>query len=135
MPERDGIFLNLLMLDLLAVSGKKPTELIHDMWKEFGEFHFGRRDLHIPIEAGMSVVQTLKSAPPAVFAGRKVQNIGTLDGCKVFLEKDSWILFRQSGTEPLLRVYCEAGSKREVEEILGAGLRFVEQIAGSGVHV
>jgi phosphomannomutase len=135
MPERDGIFLNLLMLDLLAVSGKKPTELIRDMWKEFGEFHFGRRDLHIPIEAGMSVVQTLKSAPPAVFAGRKVQNIGTLDGSKVFLEKDSWILFRQSGTEPLLRVYCEAGSKREVEEILGAGLRFVEQIAGSGVHV
>jgi hypothetical protein len=73
MPERDGIFLNLLMLDLLAVSGKKPTELIRDMWKEFGEFHFGRRDLHIPIEAGMSVVQTLKSAPPAEFAGRKVR--------------------------------------------------------------
>jgi phosphomannomutase len=83
----------------------------------------------------MSVVQTLKSAPPAVFAGRKVENVGTLDGSKVFLEKDSWILFRQSGTEPLLRVYCEAPSRAEVEEILAAGLRFVEQIAGTGVHV
>ncbi len=51
MPERDGIFLNLFMLDLLAFSGKKPTELIRDMWKEFGEFHFGRRDLHVPIAA------------------------------------------------------------------------------------
>jgi len=135
MPERDGIFLNLLMLDLLAVSGKKPTELIRDMWKEFGEFHFGRRDLHIPIEAGLAVVQTLKSAPPAGFAGRKVESVGTLDGSKVFLEKDSWILFRQSGTEPLLRVYCEAPSMAAVDEILAAGLRFVEQIAGTGVHV
>ena len=135
MPERDGIFLNLLMLDLLAVSGKKPTELIRDMWKEFGEFHFGRRDLHIPIEVGMSVIQTLKSAPPAEFAGRNVENVGTLDGSKVFLAGDSCILFRQSGTEPLLRVYCEAPSQREVEEILAAGLRFVEQIAGMGVHV
>ncbi|HET9131276.1 MAG TPA: phosphoglucomutase/phosphomannomutase family protein, partial [Terriglobia bacterium] len=135
MPERDGIFLNLLMLDLLAVTGKKPTELIRDMWKEFGEFHFGRRDLHIPIEAGTTVVQTLKSAPPAGFAGRKVENVGTLDGSKVFLERDSWILFRQSGTEPLLRVYCEAPSKAEVDEILASGLTFVEQIAGTGVHV
>jgi phosphomannomutase len=135
MPERDGIFLNLLMLDLLAISGKKPTELIRDMWKEFGEFHFGRRDLHIPIEAGLTVVETLKSTLPAVFAGRKVESVGTLDGSKVFLEKDSWILFRQSGTEPLLRVYCEAPSRAAVDEILGAGLRFVEQIAGTSVHV
>ena len=52
-----------------------------------------------------------------------------------FLERDSWILFRQSGTEPLLRVYCEAPSKAEVEEILASGLTFVEQIAGTGVHV
>jgi phosphomannomutase len=135
MPERDGIFVNLLMLEMLAVTGKKPTELIRDMWKEFGEFHFGRRDLHVPIEAGLAVVQTLKNSPPAGFAGRKVQNIGTLDGAKVFLEKDSWILFRQSGTEPLLRVYCEAPSKMAVDEILTEGLRFVEQIARTGVHV
>ena len=52
LPERDGIFVNLLMLDLLAASGKTCTELIQDMWKEFGEFHFDRRDLHVPIEAG-----------------------------------------------------------------------------------
>lgn len=135
MPERDGIFLNLLMLDLLAVSGKKPKELVRDMWKEFGEFHFGRRDLHIPIEAGSSVVQTLKNAPPERFAGRNVESVGTLDGSKVFLGKDSWILFRQSGTEPLLRVYCEAPSQAAVEEILAAGLKFVEQISGPGVHV
>jgi phosphomannomutase len=135
MPERDGIFLNLLMLDMLAASGKKPTELVHDMWKEFGEFHFGRRDLHIPIDAGQAVVSALRKSPPKQFAGRNVGNVGSLDGSKVFLDGDCWILFRQSGTEPLLRVYCEAPAKSAVDEILAAGLKYVEQIGGTGVHV
>jgi phosphomannomutase len=135
MPERDGIFLNLMMLDLLASSGKRLTELVRDMWKEFGEFRFGRRDLHIPIDAGQAVVESLRTSPPSDFAGRKVSNVGTLDGSKVFLEKDSWILFRQSGTEPLLRVYCEAPSQAAVDEILGSGMKFVEQFGQTGVHV
>lgn len=127
LPERDGIFINLLFLDLLAASGKSCTELIHNMWKEFGEFHYDRRDLHVPIEAGNQVVATWKNDPPATFAGRRVQEVGKLDGSKVFLENDSWILFRQSGTEPLLRVYCEAPSREAVADIMGSGLKFVEQ--------
>jgi phosphomannomutase len=133
LPERDGIFINLLMLDLLAASGKSCTELIRDMWKEFGEFHFDRRDLHVPIETGLAAVAKWNSDPPTTFAGRKVSEIGKLDGSKVFLEKDSWILFRQSGTEPLLRVYCEAPTKAAVKEIMSAGLRFVEQFGPAGV--
>jgi phosphomannomutase len=134
LPERDGIFINLLFLDLLAASGKSCTELIHDMWREFGEFHYDRRDLHVPIEAGNQVVATWKNNPPASLAGRRVQEVGKLDGSKVFLENDSWILFRQSGTEPLLRVYCEAPSREAVAEIMGAGLKFVEQFTSDGVH-
>ena len=56
-----------------------------------------------------------------------------MDGSKVFLDKDSWILFRQSGTEPLLRVYCEAPTKAGVREIMNAGLKFVEQFTPAGV--
>src|SRR5437870_4150223 len=134
LPERDGIFINLLVLDLLAASGKTPTELIRDMWNEFGEFHFDRRDLHVPIAAGNAVVAKWKTDPPASFAGRHVREVGKLDGSKVFLENDSWILFRQSGTEPLLRVYCEAPSPSAVAEIMGAGLKFVEQFTSAGVH-
>ena len=133
LPERDGIFINLLMLDLLAASGKTCTQLIQEMWKEFGEFHFDRRDLHVPIQAGRAAVEKWKADPPPSFAGRRVQGIGTLDGSKVFLETDSWILFRQSGTEPLLRVYCEAPTKAAVQEILNSGLRFVEQFTSTGV--
>jgi len=134
LPERDGIFINLLFLDLLAASGKSCTELIHNMWKEFGEFHYDRRDLHIPIEIGNAVVAKWRTTPPATFAGRRVQNVGMLDGSKVFLESDSWILFRQSGTEPLLRVYCEAPTESAVAEIMAGGLDFVEQFGSDGVN-
>jgi phosphomannomutase len=134
LPERDGIFVNLMMLDLLAASGKTCTELVRDMWSEFGEFHYGRRDLHVPIQAGQAAVEKWKQDPPASFAGRRVRDVGKLDGSKVFLENDSWILFRQSGTEPLLRVYCEAPTQEAVDEIMGAGLKFVEQFTSSGVH-
>jgi phosphomannomutase len=133
LPERDGIFINLLFLDLLAASGKTCTELIHDMWKEFGEFHYDRRDLHVPVEAGNSVVAKWKTDPPQTLGGRRVQGVGKLDGSKVFLENDSWILFRQSGTEPLLRVYCEAPKQSAVDEIMAAGLEFVEQFQRQGV--
>jgi len=133
LPERDGIFINLLMLDLLATSGKTCTQLIRDMWAEFGEFHYGRRDLHIPAAAAQAVVETLRTSPPATFAGRRVQEVGRLDGSKVFLDGDAWILFRQSGTEPLLRVYCEAPTQTAVDGVIAAGLEFVEQIRRRGV--
>src|SRR5688572_27581085 len=64
LPERDGIFINLLFLDLLATSGKSCTELIREMWKEFGEFHFDRRDLHVPIAVGTAVVEAWRKNPP-----------------------------------------------------------------------
>jgi phosphomannomutase len=133
-PERDGTFINLLLLDLLAATGKSCTQLVRDMWDEFGEFHFDRRDLHIPMKTGTAVVDNLRTQPPAAFAGRPVLRVETLDGSKVFLEKDSWILFRQSGTEPLLRVYCEAPSEAEVQKILAAGLSLVEQTGRGGVE-
>jgi phosphomannomutase len=133
LPERDGIFVNLLFLDLLANSGKTCTQLLHEMWQEFGEFHFDRRDLHVPIPAGQAVVESFRTSPPVSFAGRPVIRVETLDGSKVFLEKDSWILFRQSGTEPLLRVYCEAPSAAAVQEILSTGLKLVEQTQRAGV--
>src|SRR4029079_8709922 len=76
LPERDGIFVNLLFLDLLAASGKSCTELQQEMWNEFGEFHFDRRDLHVPIEAGNAVVAKWRTDPPPTFAGRRVERVG-----------------------------------------------------------
>jgi phosphomannomutase len=134
MPERDGIFINLLTLDLLAASDKTCSTLLRDMWKEFGEFHYDRADLHVPMEAGSAALDSLRTNPPLMFGGKRVREVGNLDGSKVYLEGDSWILFRQSGTEPLLRVYCEAPSRAQVGRIIQDGLRFVEQFSNRGVQ-
>src|SRR5262245_45004871 len=122
-PERDGIFNCLLLLEAVLAAGKKPSEIVRDVWREFGEFHFERRDLHVHIEAGQKLVSDLRVNTPDSFAGYKVVNIATLDGTKLIFEDDSWILFRQSGTEPLLRIYCEATSVEKMMKMIEEGVR------------
>ena len=122
LPERDGLFLQILLLDLLATTGKGLTALIGDMWTEFGEFHYHRRDLHVGSDASQQLISALKEKPPKDFADRSIHEIRTLDGLKMILDNDSWILFRRSGTEPVLRIYCEAPTETAVTEILEAGI-------------
>jgi phosphomannomutase len=122
-PERDGIFNCLLLLEAVIESGKKPSELVRAIWQEFGEFHFERRDLHVPIEKGQQLIEEMKTRTPAEFAGYKVENVATLDGAKLIFADESWILFRQSGTEPILRVYCEATSIEKMKRLIDEGAR------------
>ncbi|MGE0885561.1 MAG: phosphoglucomutase/phosphomannomutase family protein [Blastocatellales bacterium] len=125
-PERDGVFNCLLLLEAILAMGKKPSEIIRDIWREFGEFHFERRDLHVPIESGQKLVAEMRDNTPGEFAGYKVVNVATLDGTKLFFEDESWILFRQSGTEPVLRVYCEATSIEKMTKMINEGLRLAQ---------
>jgi phosphomannomutase len=122
-PERDGIFNSLILLEAVLAAGKKPSEIVRDIWREFGEFHFERRDLHVPIERGGKLVSDLREKTPDSFAGYKVTGVATLDGTKLIFEDDSWILFRQSGTEPLLRIYCEATSVEKMLKLIDEGER------------
>ncbi|MGH9803508.1 MAG: phosphoglucomutase/phosphomannomutase family protein [Blastocatellia bacterium] len=122
-PERDGVFNSLLLLEAVLAAGKKPSEIIRDIWREFGEFHFERRDLHVPIESGQKLVAAMRDNTPSEFAGHKVTGVGTLDGTKLTFEDESWILFRQSGTEPVLRVYCEATSVEKMTKMTDEGVR------------
>jgi phosphomannomutase len=120
-PERDGIFNSMLLLEAVLAAGKRPSEIVRDIWHEFGEFHFERRDLHVPIEAGLKLVSDLRENTPVKFAGYKVAGIATLDGTKLIFDDDSWILFRQSGTEPVLRIYCEATSVEKMAMMMDEG--------------
>jgi phosphomannomutase len=122
-PERDGILNSLLLLEAVIESGRKPSELVRVIWREFGEFHFERRDLYVPIEAGQRLVSELAARAPSEFAGHKVARVATLDGTKLIFGDDSWILFRQSGTEPVLRVYCEATSLPRMKTLIDEGER------------
>lgn len=125
-PERDGILNALLLLEAVLTAGKTPSQLVRDLWAEFGEFHFERRDLHVPISAGEKLVSRLRVETPTRFAGFEVDHIETLDGTKLVFNDDSWILFRQSGTEPLLRVYCEATSQQKMKTMIDEGERLAK---------
>ena len=120
-PERDGVLNSLLFLEAIITAGKPPSEMLRELHQEFGEFHFGRRDLHMPVARGQELVASLTQQPPTKFAGFDVVKVQTLDGAKLIFGDDSWLLFRQSGTEPVLRIYSEATSVEKMNALLEAG--------------
>ena len=132
LPERDGILNSLLLANVMAEEGKPLGQLVADLQREFGPHHYGRRDLHIPEEVKQSAIQRARSEQTKRLGRYSVLKKEGLDGIKFFLDASSngngatpWILFRASGTEPLLRVYAEAASPELVEEILSSAEAFV----------
>lgn len=132
-PERDGIYNSLLFLESLAVSGKKPTELIAEIHKEFGFFAYGRNDLRVTPEAGLSFLAELQRRAPDNIAGNKVVQMITMDGVKFALADDSWLMFRQSGTEPVLRCYAEGTSQEKAQQLLSEALVLLKKFQPAGV--
>jgi phosphomannomutase len=124
-PERDGVLNSLLFLESIVTAGKPPSVMLADLHREFGEFHFGRRDLHVETQVGRELIEKLTKQTPAEFAGYPVTDVETVDGTKLLFDDESWLLFRQSGTEPVLRIYSEATSVKKMNELLDAA----EQLA------
>lgn len=126
LPERDGIFNALLLLEAVVKSGKSLGEQFAEIEAEVGFKHsYDRLDLHLPsMDHIRAVVEKVSSPQP--IAGQKVVGTDTLDGVKWLFEDGSWLLFRASGTEPVLRVYCEAQSEQAVKSILAEAKRLVE---------
>ncbi len=120
-PERDGVLMALLLLEIVAHHQKPLSELVDGLMRRVGDHHYDRRDLHL--EERVEVVEKLKAAEPKAFAGKPVVRIETLDGVKLRFE-DGWLLFRASGTEPLLRLYCELSDPDEVQRVLDEAERF-----------
>lgn len=119
-PERDGIWIGLVILEFMAKTGKSLQELIQLVYDEVGKFSFGRDDLHITQAQKERVIamctdNTIKSIQEYSIQGRE-----TLDGFKYLLGNESWVMIRPSGTEPVLRVYAQANSDEEVRRILDA---------------
>ena len=127
-PERDGILNSLLFLEAIAAAGQTPSEMLNALHREFGEFHFGRRDQKVEVKIGQALVDRLATTPPAQVAGDKVIEVQTTDGTKLLFADESWLLFRQSGTEPMLRVYAEATSVAKMNTLLDEGVRMTASI-------
>jgi phosphomannomutase len=123
-PERDGILAGLMLLELMAYEKKSLAKILDSIMSEHGFFYYDRADLRS--EKAREIVEKLKKSAPEKFAGKKVEKVETLDGVKLNLEGGNWILFRASGTEPLLRIYVEATSEAEVKQILGSGENLIK---------
>jgi alpha-D-glucose phosphate-specific phosphoglucomutase len=132
LPERDGVLNCLLLANVMAEEGKPLGQLVADLQREFGAHYYGRRDLHIPDEIKQSAIQRARDERTQSLGRYRVIKKEKLDGIKFFLDAptngngaEAWILFRASGTEPLLRAYAEAASPELVREILTAAESFV----------
>jgi phosphomannomutase len=132
LPERDGILNCLLLANVMAEEGKPLGQLVADLQREFGPHYYGRRDLHIPEEIKQGAIQRARAESTRSLGRYRVLKKENLDGIKFFLNAptngngaEAWILFRASGTEPLLRLYSEAASPELVDEILAAAENFV----------
>ncbi len=122
LPERDGILVNLALLDLMVQMDKRPSELVETLFEVVGPHYYDRIDVRFPTEDRPAVRQRLEDAHPSDIAGLPVQGILTLDGFKYDLGDAGWLLIRFSGTEPLIRVYTETTDEDKVHDILQAGL-------------
>jgi phosphomannomutase len=118
LPERDGLMISLMLLDALAAEGRPLSVLLDEMAEAYGRLHYFRRDLPCPPEKGRLLAQSLKERTPSSVGGMKVTGLDALDGVKLLFGDEGWILVRPSGTEPVLRVYCEAPDERAVAAAL-----------------
>jgi phosphomannomutase len=122
-PERDGILAGLYMLDFMVRTGKKPTELLKLLFDKVGGEHYYDR-IDTPFTGDRSArEQKILEAKPETIGGLKVTELVTIDGFQFRLEDGGWLLIRFSGTEPIMRVYCETMHKDKVQAILQDGLK------------
>src|SRR3954447_14415286 len=132
LPERDGLLNALLLANVMAEEGKPLGQLVADLQREYGTHHYGRSDLHIPDEMKQSAIQRARADGTQSLGRYRVVKKENMDGVKFFLDAptngkgaEAWVLFRASGTEPLLRLYTEASSPELVSEFLAVGESFV----------
>ncbi len=121
-PERDGILANLYFLDFMVRTGKKPTELLQMLFEKVGEHYYDRIDTPFSGDR-KSREQLILNAKPKTLGGLKVTELSTIDGFQFKLEDGGWLLIRFSGTEPIMRVYCETTHQDKVQALLQDGLR------------
>jgi phosphomannomutase len=117
-PERDGIWDGLVLIDYLSANGISLTELIQDVYNIVGPFAYNRLDLHLKEEQKQQIIASCKNGVYTSFGPMKVERVEDIDGYKFHFAMEETVMIRASGTEPVLRIYCEAATLDRVNEIL-----------------
>lgn len=119
-PERDGIWIGLMILEFMASTGKSLKQLIQEVYDIVGAFICDRDDLHLTEEQKINIVNACKSGSYKSFGSYKVESIEDIDGWKFNLGNGEWVMMRASGTEPVLRVYSQSANQAGARAILDA---------------
>jgi phosphomannomutase len=131
-PERDGFLAGLMLLELLATERVPIHRMCARLEKEFGPHRYARVDLRLPPEQREPLIEFCRKHPPTRLLTSPIVDIKSYDGVKFVARNGAWLMLRASGTEPILRVYAEAGSDVEARRVLKMGGRLVrEATAGS----
>jgi phosphomannomutase len=119
-PERDGVWMGLVLMEYMAKTGKSVSELIQEMYAKVGSFAVERYDLHLTNELKNSIIAKCESRSYSSFGSYNVVAVEDVDGYKFRLDNGSWVMIRPSGTEPVLRVYSESTDSAAAFAILDA---------------
>ncbi len=127
LPEGDGVLMGLMLVEIIATSGKTLGELVDGLLEEVGPADYARTDLRLkqPVDK-VRMTEKLANEAPEEIGGQKIAKISTTDGTKYIMEDDSWLLIRPSGTEPVLRVYAEGRTPEMVKALLAYGEHVAE---------
>ncbi len=126
MPERDALYAAMILLNGIAEKSQYLSETLDDIQKDFGPSFYKRIDIKFPNQSEKNYVKEfiINNIPEKIY-NHKIINISKIDGIKLRINKNFWLLFRFSGTEPLLRLYCEAPQESFLNELLEWGQKFI----------
>jgi phosphomannomutase len=123
-PEKDGILACFLVAEMVAREGLTVKKLLERLYDQVGRFITKRENISLSPQLDEKFPGKME-ASPETFAGSKVREMVTIDGNKFILEDGSWLLFRKSGTEPVVRLYGEAATEERLEALMKAGREFI----------
>ncbi len=123
-PERDGILSGLFLLEYMAKTGKTPSQLVRGLFDRVGAHHYHRRDVTFDEAQRETIEQRLAAGNLTELAGLPIRSSDEIDGRRLRFDR-AWLASRFSGTEPLLRIYCEAETPELVTELLDAAQEYL----------
>ncbi len=121
---KDGLYAASLLVEMLSVSGRKLSELIHDLYNRYGELHGAEYDWALTPENKEQIARMIMTEKRLPAFDRKVEKVSYMDGCKVYLE-GGWVIVRFSGTEPRVRIFAEAETETEARQTVKRMADFV----------